>query len=38
VIAGSGVVAVWSYDIVASAVYGVPGSADYVERVVNAKM
>ncbi len=36
--AGSGVVAVWAYNIASSAVYGMPGSADYVERVVNAKM
>ena len=27
----------WSHDIAASAVYGAPGTADYVERVVNAK-
>lgn len=27
----------WSYDITASAVFGVPGSADYVERVISAK-
>ena len=28
---------VWSYDITASAVFGVPGTTDYVERVINAK-
>jgi hypothetical protein len=36
--AGSGAVGMWTHDITASAVYGTPGSADYVERVVNAKM
>ena len=38
VVAGSGVENVWSYNITASAVYGTPGTANYVERVVNAKM
>lgn len=38
VVAGSGVVGMWMHDITASAVYGVPGSTDYVERVVTAKM
>lgn len=38
VAAGSGVENVWSYDITASAVYGTAGSANYVERVVRAKM
>ena len=38
VVAGSGVVTIWTHDITASAVYGTPGSADYVERVLNAKM
>ena len=28
----------WSHDIAASAVYGTPGTPDYVERVVSAKM
>lgn len=30
--------AFWSHDITASAVYGTPGTPDYVERVVSAKM
>ena len=38
VVAGSGIENVWSYDITASAVYGTAGTADYVERVVRAKM
>ena len=29
---------VWSYNITASAVWGTPGTADYVERLINAKM
>jgi MSHA biogenesis protein MshP len=37
-IAGSGVVAVWSYRIAASAAYSTAGAPDYVERVLNAKM
>jgi MSHA biogenesis protein MshP len=37
-IAGSLVGNMWTYDITASAVYGVPGATDYFERVVNAKM
>jgi MSHA biogenesis protein MshP len=35
---GSAAGTLWTYDIAASAVFGVPGSADYVERVINAKM
>lgn len=38
VVAGSGVVAMWTHDVTATAVYGTQGSADYVERAVNAKM
>lgn len=38
VVAGAGVGTVWTYDITASAVYGSAGSANYVERVVKAKM
>jgi MSHA biogenesis protein MshP len=37
-VAGSGVQALTSHFIVASAVYGAAGSPDYVERVVTAKM
>jgi MSHA biogenesis protein MshP len=37
-VAGSAVGNMWTYDIAATAVYGVPGTPDYVERVVNAKM
>lgn len=37
-VAGSGVQNLWSYDITATAVYGTPGSANYVERVVTAKI
>lgn len=37
-VAGSGVVGMWTHDITASAVYGTPGSVDYVERVVTAKL
>lgn len=37
-IAGGAVVPIWTHDITASAVYGNPGTADYVERVVSAKM
>lgn len=37
-IVGAVVGNMWTYDIAASAVYGVPGTPDYVERVVNAKM
>jgi MSHA biogenesis protein MshP len=38
VMAGAGVVTVWSYTIAASAAYSTPGASNYVERVVNAKM
>lgn len=38
VVAGAGVQTIWTYDITASAVYGAPGTANYVERVVGAKM
>ena len=37
-VAGSGVQNMWSYDITASAVYGTAGTANYVERVVTAKI
>jgi MSHA biogenesis protein MshP len=37
-IAGVAVGNMWTYNIAASAVYGAPGTPDYVERVVNAKM
>lgn len=33
-----GTVTVWSHDIAASAVWGTAGTANYVERVVNAKL
>ena len=36
--AGALVGNMWTYDIAASAVYGVPGTADYVERILDAKM
>lgn len=36
--AGSGVQNLWSYDITSTAVYGAAGTANYVERVVNAKI
>ena len=37
-VAGSAVGNMWTYDITSSAEYGVPGTPDYFERVVNAKM
>ncbi len=37
-VAGAGVVTWWSYTIAASAAFGVPGTPDYVERVINAKL
>lgn len=37
-VAGAGVIPMWSYNITASAVYGTAGTAEYVERVINAKM
>lgn len=37
-IAGAAVGNMWTYDITSSAEYGVPGTPDYFERVVNAKM
>lgn len=36
--AGGPVVSIWTHDIAASAVYGTPGTLNYVERVVNAKL
>lgn len=38
VTAGALVGNVWSYTIAASAAFGVPGTPDYVERVINAKL
>ncbi len=38
VVAGAGVQTIWSYNITASAVYGAPGTANYVERAISAKM
>jgi MSHA biogenesis protein MshP len=37
-VAGGAVGNVWMHDITARAVYGTVGTADYVERVINAKM
>ncbi len=37
-VAGSGVQPLWSHLIIASAVYGTAGNADYVERVITAKL
>lgn len=37
-VAGGAVGNIWMHDITASAVYGTAGTADYVERVVSAKM
>jgi MSHA biogenesis protein MshP len=37
-VAGEAAVTMWTYDITATAVYGTAGTADYVERVINAKM
>lgn len=36
--AGIGVQNLWSYDITATAVYGTAGTANYVERVITAKI
>ncbi len=38
VTAGEAEVNVWAYDITATAVYGTPGTAEYVERMVKAKI
>lgn len=36
--AGSGVVPVWTYNVTSTATWGAPGTENYVERVVGAKL